>query len=201
MTITYTYGGNLYVNMTNKCSNNCIFCIRNNNNGVYGSDSLWLEREPSKEEVRDDILKYDLSVFKQLVFCGYGEPTERIYDLIWVAAEIKKIYNIKVRINTNGHANLINKEDVTPLFNNVIDVVSVSLNAVSAVEYEKICNPEFGIESYNGMLDFTKKVKDFVGEVFLSVVRGTIPDDDIPLCQTIAENAGVKFRIREMEQI
>ena len=198
MTITYTIGRGLYLNITNRCSNNCAFCIRNNGDEVSGSGSLWLEREPSRDEILDDILKYDLTDFDEIVFCGYGEPTERLGDLIWVAKKIKENTNIKIRVNTNGHASLINGYDVTPLFEGAVDVVSISLNTPNADEYIKICRPEFGQDGYYGMLDFAGKVQNYVADVYLSVVKGTIHDDEILLCQQIADDLGVKLRVRGM---
>ena len=131
MTITYVVKNGLYVNMTNRCSNSCDFCIRQNGEGVYGSDSLWLDREPTVDEIVADIAKYDLTTFDELVFCGYGEPTERVDDMLSVASAVKKLVPIKIRLNTNGHGNLIAGRDVTPEFQGLIDVVSISFLASS----------------------------------------------------------------------
>ena len=108
MCITYIVDGKLYVNVTNRCSNRCDFCIRNNGDGAYGSDSLWLEREPTREEILDSIFSRDLTAFPELVFCGYGEPSYRLEDAAFVAREVKQKYpHLKVRVNTNGHSDLI----------------------------------------------------------------------------------------------
>ena len=194
MTITYEVGNGLYVNVTNRCTNACEFCVRQVADGTYGE--LWLSREPSKSEILEDILKRDLTKYSEIVFCGYGEPTLRLYDILEVSRAVKKKSDIKIRINTNGHASLIYGKDVTPLFEGAIDSVSVSLNAASSEDYNRICHPDFS-DAFNGLLDFTAKVKRFVPEVMLSVVDETLPTEDIEKCRAIAEKCGVTLKIRE----
>lgn len=193
MTITYELKNALYVNLTNRCSNDCSFCLRNENSLVNGVDDLWLEREPSIEEIIQDILKRDLNNYQELVFCGYGEPTYRFYDIIEVAKIIKKKKDIPIRINTNGHANFINKADVTPLLENLIDILSISLNAVSSESYNEICQPVFK-DAYNEMLDFAKKAKLYT-QVILSIVD-ILPEEEINKAREIAREIGVELRIR-----
>lgn len=197
-TITYVNDKSLYLNITNRCTCNCEFCVRNDGDTVFDSGSLWLDHEPSREEILEDILKYDLQDFVEMVFCGYGEPTERIDDLLWIADEVKKISKINIRLNTNGHANLIHGRDITPELKDRIDVISISLNAVNGVDYVNLCHPEFGESGYYGMLEFAESAAKFVPDVRLSVVRGTIPDTDLIVCQQIADKIGVKLYIREM---
>ena len=107
--ITYTHRDGLYVNMTNRCSNRCDFCVRSYGDTLYGD--LWLEREPTVAETITSIENHDLSAFSELVFCGYGEPTERLADMLSVCSHIRKISDIPIRINTNGQSELINGED------------------------------------------------------------------------------------------
>lgn len=114
MTITYPVNKGLYINMTNRCPCNCTFCLRHNAEGVYGSDSLWLDREPTVQEVCDSVDTWDLTQFDEVVFCGYGEPTERLEDLLLVAKYIKAKGDIKIRINTNGLADLIWQKQTAP---------------------------------------------------------------------------------------
>lgn len=199
MTITYTVKNGIYINMTNRCSNSCDFCIRQNGAGVYGSDSLWLDREPTVDEIIGDLKKYDLSKYEEIVFCGYGEPTERTADLVAVARYIKSVSDIKIRINTNGHGNLICGKDITPLFKDIIDTVSISLNCANAEDYNKICHPEFGEKAYDGLIDFARLCVGVVTEVILSVVDTTISEEDIEKCRQIAEDAGAALRIRPFE--
>lgn len=194
MTITYEVGNGLYVNVTNRCTNACEFCVRSVADGTYGE--LWLDREPTAKEITDDILARDLSLYSEIVFCGYGEPTLRLDDIIEVAREVKKHSDIKIRINTNGHASMIYGKDVAPLFKGAIDSVSVSLNAADSKAYDKICHPDFE-NAFEGLLDFTAKVKDHVPEVMLSVVDETLSKEDIEKCKTIARKCGVKLKIRE----
>jgi len=198
MTITYEIEDSLYINITNKCTNACVFCIREGRDGLGDSDSLWLEREPEKEEILADIFSRDLKKYKELVFCGYGEPCMRFYNMVWVANEVKAKINIPIRLNTNGHANLIEGRDVTPELKGAIDTVSISLNAQNAEEYNKICKCEYGDEGYYAMLDFTKKVKTHVKNVIMSVVDTN--DEEckarIKECETIAKSLNVEFRVR-----
>lgn len=199
MTVTYTVRNGIYVNLTNKCSNSCDFCIRQNGDGVYGSDSLWLEREPTAEEVIDELARYDLSQYEEVVFCGYGEPTERIDTLLEVAAALKIRADIPIRINTNGHGNLINGRDISAELEGLIDVVSVSLNCTNADDYVRICHPRFGAAAYDGLIEFAGLCVPRVKKVVLSVVETTLPDEDIVLCKKIAEGIGAELRVRPFE--
>ncbi len=199
MTVCYTVNKGLYINLTNRCSNACEFCIRQNGEGVYGSDSLWLEREPEADEVIECIKKYDLTQFEELVFCGYGEPTERADVLVAVAKAVKQMCDISIRINTNGHGNLINGRDITPDFKEIIDVVSVSLNCANAEDYEKICHPRFGIKAYEGLIEFARLCVPQVKSVVLSVVDTTITNEDIKRCEETAKSIGAVLRVRPFE--
>ncbi len=197
MTITYELGNSLYVNLTNKCSNDCSFCLRNNHSDVNGEDNLWLDREPAVEEIKADFLKRDMKKYDSVVFCGFGEPLERIDDVIAVGKWLKETYGIKIRVNTNGQANLIHKRDVTPEMEGVIDSVSISLNTDNAMEYQEICKSIFGEEAFFALQDFGKKAAKYVPEVIFSVVDTTISKEQIENCRKIAEDCGVKFRLRE----
>lgn len=197
MTITYRVGDSLYVNITNRCTNNCSFCVRSVADGYYGE--LWLEREPTVEEVVDAIMKSDPAGYSEIVFCGYGEPTVRFYEMVLIASKVKEAYpETKIRLNTNGQANLILDKDVTPLMRGVIDTVSISLNTASAEEYVKICAPRFGYEAYSGMLEFARLAKQRGCDVIFSVVKESISDEDIEKCREIAANCGVKLKVRDM---
>ena len=124
MTVTYEVDSGLYLNITNRCSNRCEFCIRNNGDGAYGSEPLWLVREPTVEEILESVFSRDLKKYSEIVFCGYGEPTYRLPDVIYVAKEIKKAYpDIPIRINTNGQSDLILGYNTAEMFRGAIDVV------------------------------------------------------------------------------
>ena len=178
MCITYVVDGALYVNMTNRCSNRCDFCIRNNGDGAYGSDSLWLVREPTVGEIIDSIFSRDLSTYSELVFCGYGEPTCRLDDMLAVAAEIRaKSPGMRIRLNTNGHSDLINSP--TP------------------EGYDSVCHSVYGERAHAALLKFAADVKKYVPTVALSVVREFISEDDIAASQRLADSVGVTLRIRD----
>lgn len=197
MTITYRVGDSLYVNLTNRCTNNCSFCVRSVADGYYGE--LWLDHEPTVDEVVEAIIESDPTGYSEIVFCGYGEPTVRFYDMILIASRVKDLYpETKIRVNTNGHANLILGKDVTPLMRDVIDTVSISLNTASAEEYVKICAPRFGLEAYSGMLEFARLAKAHGCDVVFSVVKESISDEDIEKCREIAADCGVKLKVRDM---
>jgi len=196
MTITYVLRNSLYVNITNRCTNRCSFCIRNTDHGVGEGIDLWLDREPTVREIIDDIEKHDLNQFKELVFCGYGEPMFRTEEIVEICKYIRSRYSIKIRINTNGHANLIHGYDVTPILEGLVDCVSISLNAKNAAEYQNLCHSVYGERAYEGMLDFALKCKKYVPEVVLSVVDVMSPED-IKTCEQIAGQLGVGFRVRK----
>lgn len=197
MTVTYEVDGALYVNITNRCSNRCDFCIRNNGDGAYGSNSLWLSREPTCDEIFESIDARNPENYSELVFCGYGEPTERLDDLVAVAKRVKEKYSVKIRINTNGHSSLIYGCDTAPKYKDVIDTVSISLNAPNAKEYDRVCHSVFGVEAYSGLLDFATRVKEYVPKVILTVVDVALTPEEISECEKIAAKVGVPLRVRK----
>ena len=187
--------GFLYVNLTNKCTNRCTFCIRNNENGVGGDADLWLTKEPTAADVIEALGKFDVDSYKEVVFCGYGEPTMRLDTLLEIAAYIKKNYKCSVRINTNGHANAIHKADVTPRLRGLIDTLSISMNAPDAKSYDEICKCCFGEAGFDYMLDFANRAAAHVPHVLLSIVD-IMPEEDIERCRKLAEQNGCKLRVR-----
>lgn len=199
MTITYPVGRGLYINMTNRCPCACTFCLRKNGDSVYGSKPLWLEREPTVKEVCDSIDGWDLGSFQELVFCGYGEPTERLEDLLSVAAYVKSKSDIRIRINTNGLSDLINGKDTAPMLAGVIDAVSVSLNATNAKEYLKVVRPKFGEGSYEAMLKFTEEAVKYVPDVMMTVVDVVTSPEEQEKSREICKSLGAKLRVRPLE--
>ena len=198
MCITYIVENNLYVNMTNKCSNRCEFCIRNNGDGAYGSDPLWLEREPSRGEILTSVLSHDLKAFSELVFCGYGEPTYRLDDAVWVAKAVKREHpETRIRINTNGQSDLILGRNTAPDYEGAFDIVSISLNTPTAEKYQQICHSIYGEAAFNALLTFAGRVKDFVPTVQLSAVKETLTPEEIALCESISSELGVSLRLRD----
>lgn len=198
MTICYEVGESLYLNITNRCSNRCEFCIRNNGDGAYGSDSLWLVCEPSVEEILASVFSRDLTKYKEVVFCGYGEPTYRLSDAVFVAKQIKKaIKGMPVRINTNGHSDLIIGADSAKMYQGAFDTVSISLNTPNAEKYAEICHPVFRESAYPAIIEFAKNVNKYVQNVVFSVVRQTLSEQELSECQRIADEAGVYLKIRD----
>ena len=196
MTITYPVSKGIYVNITNRCPCDCIFCIRNHQDHVYKSDTLWLDREPTVQEICDSIDTWNLQEYEEVVFCGFGEPTERIYDLLEVAKYIKSKSDIKIRINTNGLADLIWNESTASKLKGLIDSVSVSLNATNKEDYCDVVRPKFGVESFDAMLKFTKDCTEYVPEVMMTVVDVVTTKDEQEICRKICESVGATFRVR-----
>ena len=197
MTITYEIDGGLYLNITNKCPCNCTFCIRNNGDGAYGSDPLWLEHQPTADEVIDALKKVDLDSYKEITFCGYGEPTCELELLKTVAKYIRSVSKTPIRINTNGLSDLINKRDTSAEFEGVADSVSISLNAAEKEEYYAVTRPSFkDADCFEAMLNFAKNVKEYVPNTMFTVVD-IIGKDEIEKSQKVADSVGIKLRVRE----
>ena len=166
--------------------------------GSIYTHNLWLEREPTKEELLASIESRDLSRYKQLVFVGFGEPTYRFDDICWVIDRMKehgtKIYT---RMDTNGTGCLINGRDICPDFAGRFDMVSVSLNTDSEEEYNAVCQPRFD-GAYQAMKDFTREVRRYVPTVMMTVVDTTITPEQIERCRRICEEEiGAVYRVRE----
>jgi len=194
--ITYIVRNSLCVNMTNRCTCDCDFCERRRHNGMGDASDLWLEREPTREEIWADIATRDLNIYDELLFCGFGEPTMRLDDLLWIAKKVKETKpTFSIRINTNGHANLIAKRDVTPALAGIIDAVNVSLNRADAAGYNEHMKPVYGEAAYDGLLDFAAKVKKFVPSVTLSVID-VLDEDELTQCKKIAEQLELPLRVR-----
>ena len=199
MVILYEVHKGLYVNMTNKCPCACTFCLRQTRDEMDGSGSLWLEREPSVEEVKAEFAKFDMTKYEEVVFCGFGEPTERLDDVIEVAKFVKNTFGKKTRINTNGLSDLIHSRNTAPDFEGAIDVVSIRLNTPNRERYLELTRSKFGIESFDAMLSFAESVKNYVGEVILSTVSTTLTEEEEKECAAICKKIGVTYRIRPFE--
>jgi len=196
-TILYTVGNGLYVNLTNGCTNDCDFCERNSQSGVGSAGSLWLDAEPSAAGVIAALRLYELTQYDELVFCGFGEPTLRMDVLLTVARAVKaQCPGLPVRINTNGHANLIAGRDVTPGMAGLIDRLSVSLNRPDAGRYNAHMRSVFGLDAFSGLLDFTRRAAAVVPQVTLTALDD-LPPEEMETCRKIALDLGVGFRVRE----
>lgn len=196
MTILYPVGKQLYVNLTNQCPCNCTFCIRNNGDGAYGSDSLWLEHEPDFEEVKAAFEQYRLADWTELVFCGFGEPTYRLELLAETAKYAKSLPDCPpIRLNTNGLADLIHGRSTASALEGLIDVVSISLNAGTESEYMAVTRPKWE-NAFLAMQEFAKVCKAYVPKVMFTVVD-VISKEEIAAAQAVADAVGIPLRVRE----
>lgn len=188
-----------YINLTNKCPCSCTFCLRQTKK-MLEEHTLWLKKDVSFEEFKTELDKYDISNVPEVIFCGFGEPTESLDTLLQCASYIKdRNPNITIRLNTNGLGSLIHSKDITPLLKDKIDIVSISLNAPTKEEYLELTRNRFGIESFEAMLDFAKNSKNYVPTVILSVVD-VIGEEKIAQCRAITDSIGVTLRVRKYEE-
>jgi len=192
--IAYKIRDNLYLNITNRCTNECSFCIRFHTDYVKGHN-LRLAEEPSEEELKDVI--GNPSHYREVVFCGYGEPFLRL-DLVKSVATWIKQNNGKVRINTNGHGNLIHGRNILPELKGIVDSISVSVDAQDEETYNRVCKPTFK-NAYREILSFIKEAKQFIPHVQLTVVD--LEGVDVEKCRKVAEDLGVGFRIRKLDVV
>ena len=198
MTILYPVGQHLYVNLTNKCPCACTFCIRQNGDGAYGSDSLWLEHDPDLDEIKAAFAKWDLSQFTELVFCGYGEPTEALPMLLRTAKYAKTLPGCPpIRLNTNGLSDLIHGEPTASQFAGLIDTVSISLNAGTEKEYMAVTRPKWD-NAFEAMQKFALDCKKYVPKVMFTVVD-VIPQSEIEAAQAVADRLGIPLRVRKYD--
>lgn len=195
--IAYRIRNSLYLNITNRCTNSCVFCRKRKDFFVKGH-YLKLPGEPSVGEIIasvDDAAKYD-----EIVFCGFGEPTLRLDDMIGVARKLKDMGAKKIRLNTDGLANLIHGKNIVPDLAGLFDSLSVSLNAPDAETYVSLCPNPYGEDSFKHLIQFIAQAKGVIPEVVATVVH--IPGLDINLCRKLAEDdLGVKFRVREYNEV
>ena len=197
--LVYELDGKIYINLTNKCTNDCIFCLRKDKDDVKGQ-KLWLDDENSTaQDVIEQFEKIKMhNVGSEVIFCGYGEPLLKLDVLKDVAKYIKENYpNTKIRINTNGHANYVYKRDIVPELKGLIDTISVSLNGESSQEYNELSQPVFE-GAYEEVKKFIKSCADNGIETVASVVEGYKGRHlDLEKCKKIASDLGAKFRVRE----
>lgn len=195
MTIFYPIGDSLYVNLTNKCPCRCVFCVREEHETVGNNNSLWLDHDPSMEEIKADLERFNLADYKEIVFCGFGEPMVRMDDLIETAKYIKSKADIKTRINTNGLGDLIHEKNTAECIKDCIDSVSISLNAPDKESYCRVTRPKFGEQSFEAMLKFAEECRDCGINIAFSVVDEITPEE-IEKSKELAESLGVKLRVR-----
>ena len=189
-----------YINMTNACTNACVFCVRDQKEDVQGA-KLWLDEDNTTSE--DVIAQIELNKDKiassdEIVFCGYGEPLIKIKEVVEIAKYLKENFpNLKIRINTNGHANAIHKRNVVPELAPYIDFISISLNAQNEETYNKVSNPKIE-NAYEEVKRFIRACVEEKIKTTVSVVSN-VPDYpvDVERCEVIAKSLGAKFRARD----
>ena len=194
--VIYDYCDGLYINMTNRCPTSCEFCIKRFTDSLGSADSLFLEREPSVEEVKKELSEWNLDNYEEVVFCGYGEPAMRLPEVLEVAEYIKEEYGKKVRMNTIGLSDLIWERKTAADLEGKIDSINVSLNTSDNKAYLELCHPVYGEESFDAVLEYIKEVKKYVPHVQISAVQNAIPKENYLKCKEIAAALGVEFKSR-----
>jgi TatD DNase family protein len=193
--IVYQIGDSLFINMTRRCTSQCIFCFRTFTHDIMGHN-LRIKKEPTASEILKAI--GDPGKYKEVVFCGLGEPTLRLAVLKTVAAALKNKGTF-IRLDTNGHGSLIHKRNIVPELKGLVDAVSVSLNAENAEKYGLICKPAFGTKTFDAVLDFIRECRGVIPQVTVTVVR--LPEIDLKSCERIALSLGARFKIREYNRV
>jgi len=197
--IIYTLEGGTYFNITNKCPCNCAFCIRSKGDAVGEAERLWHDTEPTLDDIKKAIDAYDFSEVREIVFCGYGEPTNAFENLIGSAAYLKeKFPQIKLRLNTNGLSDLINEKSTAKEICAYFDIVSVSLNNPSSEKYDKITRNIYPGRAFPALLKFTKDCVALGTEVHMTVVD-VISEEDIEASRRLCEECGAHFRLRSFD--
>lgn len=193
-TYLYALDGNLYVNLTNKCSNGCDFCVRNERSSYYGH-YLWLKNEVTVDKVIAAAKGFDLSKYKEAVFCGFGEPTYKVTEML-ALCDFFHEKGLSTRLNTNGQGNLINKKDITPEFKGKLDMVNVSLNASCAEKYQPVCRSQFGESAFAAIVEFAKLCKRNGVPCRFSIVD-CIGEDEVEACKRLADSVKIPLYIRK----
>lgn len=203
--LVYLLDEKIYINLTNRCTNDCIFCLRKDKDDVVGQ-TLWLDNENSTakdvikqfELKKNELINVHHSPFTEVIFCGYGEPMLKFDVLKQVAEYIKKQYpETKIRVNTNGHANYVYKKNIVPECKGLIDEFSVSLNGATKEEYNELSQPKFD-QAYEEVKKFIKACSDENISVVASIVEGYKGRHlNLNKCEKIANELGAKFRVRE----
>lgn len=197
--IIYRYNDNVYFNITNQCPCRCTFCIRNTGDAVGDAENLWFTKDPSLEEIYQAIDAYDFTGCTEVVFCGYGEPVMALDHMIAVSRYIKEKYGFRIRVNTNGLGDLIHKRSIAKELCEVVDSISISMNAPDAKSYNEVVRPAYGEKSFDAMLKFAQDCRKYLDDVRFTVVD-VIGEEDIEKCRKLADALGVPFRVRQYSQ-
>jgi TatD family-associated radical SAM protein len=174
--------------------NDCLFCVRNYGDGVFGFD-LMLDEDPTPEELEGAIEATWKPEFDDIAVVGFGEPILNLDVVLAGIKKLKELSGVKIRMNTNGQGLLIHPTRDVPqeLADAGLDRVQISLNAPDPDTYFQLCKPKMGRGAYESILEFAERCSSWM-KVELSAVD--IPGVDIEACRGLAERLGVEFRVR-----
>lgn len=190
---------NLYVNLTNRCDCSCTFCLRRMKEMAEGS-SLWLKKEPTAEDLKGEMENVPWDMISEVVFCGFGEPTQKLSVLVEMLHYVKERHpGMPTRLNTNGLGELAHGREISGEFKGILDTISISLNASDAEKYLALTNAKYGIGAYEAMLAFAEHSKKYVPNVVLTIVDHVNPPEEIEKCRRICEERGLSLRVRPYE--
>lgn len=188
----------IYINLTNRCSCSCTFCLRSLKE-FEENNSLWLKEEPTVEEIKAEFMRYDWSGVEEIIFCGFGEPTMRLDAILAVGKWLKETHpDVPLRVNTNGLSDLVFEKRTAPMLEGIIDTVSISLNSSDPQKYLDVTRNRFGRESYQAMLSFAKDCQRYVPHVVMTVVD-IIGKEEVAACQKVCDEHGLFLRVRPYE--
>ncbi len=193
-------GRTVYLNLTNRCTCSCVFCLRHLKK-LDANKTLWLEREPSVAEIKAILQAVPWEIIDEVVFCGFGEPTMRLDDVLQLLTYIKKAHpRVKTRLNTNGLSDLAYGRDTACVFaGEILDTVSISLNASTAERYLALTHSQFGLPSFDAMLAYAEHCKDYVSQVVMTIVDTVEGPGEIEACRNLCQKKGLTLRIRAYE--
>ncbi|NVK21778.1 MAG: radical SAM protein [Kangiellaceae bacterium] len=198
--LVYAIDDSLYLNISNRCTLECTFCPKTQGSHQVHDYDLSITKQPSSDEIISQIELLDdkLIDYKEVVFCGFGEPTLRLQQLKAVASYLKS-KNIKVRLNTDGLANLVHKRNILLELKPLIDSISISLNSDDERSYIKHCQPQLK-HAYKAVLEFIRLAPNYINDVRVTAING-LEQVNIHNCQQIAYSAGANFLARELDVI
>ena len=193
--ILYTYKDQVYANITNRCNCRCRFCIRSHEDAIGDATTLWHKQDPTPQEIKEAMDAFDFHGYKELVYCGYGEPTCALETLIDTARYAKERYGLSIRVNTNGLGSLQHGRDIVPELAQVVDSVSISLNAPDETAYNEVTRPTLP-GAYQAMLDFAVQAARQIPEVRFTIVD-VLPEEEIQASKDLAASLHIPLRIRK----
>lgn len=193
--IIYRYKDQVYFQYHKSMSLPLYFLLRSHGNAVGDAQNLWLKQEPSLKEIKEAIDAYDFGECKEVIFCGYGEPTMALENLIAISRYVKERYPFRIRLNTNGLSDLIHKRSTAKEICEAVDCVSISLNMPDAESYTEIVRPVYGEVSFDAMLKFAVDCKKYLEDVRFTVVD-VIGEEKVRESQKLAQRLGIPLRVR-----